>query len=103
MDRLTSLLVRGSIFVNGKVSAFLDVSLLGVKTTTTIRNALDELLLGLFTMLVVVFGEIFCHARLLPVVLANEDWLHAELVKSLQVATARLALLVRDRTSTTNL
>ena len=102
MERLTSLLVRGSIFVNSKVSAFLDVSLLGVKTAAAV-SALDELLLGLFTLLHVVVDEIFRHARLRRVVLANEDWLHAELVKSLQVATARLALLGRDRTLRANL
>ena len=103
MDRLTSLLVRGSIFINSKVSAFLDVSLLGVKTAAAVRSTLDELLLGLFTLLHVVVDEIFRHARLRRVVLANEDWLHAELVKSLQVATARLALLGRDRTLRANL
>ena len=102
--RHQSLLVRGSIIIDRctKVLAFLDVSLLDMKTATFVIT-LDELLLSLTALLIELVGEILLQAHLRWVVLANEDWLQAEFVKSLQVATARLALLRHDRTPTANL
>ena len=88
----TSLLVGSSISIvvnrSIKALAILDNSLLDVKTATTGRSTLDELLLSLLTLLHVVVDEILRHVRLLGVVLANKDWLQAEFVKSLQVTTA---------------
>ena len=88
----TSLLVGSSISIvvnrSIKALAILDNSLLDVKTATTGRSTLDELLLSLLTLLHVVVDKILRHVRLLGVVLANKDWLQAEFVKSLQVTTA---------------
>ena len=67
---------------------------LDTEVATSARSARDELLLRLLALLDVVVDESFSHVRLLCVVLANEDGLHAEFVEALQVAAARLSLLL---------